>query len=274
MWGFPIVAAGIPFVVDQRLPVPLLGLDTDNGSEFINYEMLRYCQREQITFTRSRVNRKNDQAFVEEKNGSVVRRLIGYDRYEGLGAWRALIQLYEILRLYVNFFQPSMKLIEKQRDGARVKKRYDRAQTPYQRIIASGYLTKRKRERIESLYWKLDPVTLLKELERRQDHFGPLLTDKGNWRGTTPPERWMLSSGSILSRSLPHKNPAGSEDIGGRKSPGLGGPERIPSLKSGQRFVSNWKSIPLKQPKRSSLGFSNAIPVDFSMGNCGRCSDE
>ena len=154
-----------------RLPVPLLGLDTDNGSEFINYEMLRYCQREQITFTRSRVNRKNDQAFVEEKNGSVVRRLIGYDRYEGLGDWRALIHLYEILRLYVNFFQPSMKLIEKQREGARVKKRYDRAQTPYQRIIASGYLTKRKRERIESLYRKLDPVTLLKELEQRQDHF-------------------------------------------------------------------------------------------------------
>ena len=85
-----------------RLPVPLLGLDTDNGSEFINYEMLRYCQREQITFTRSRVNRKNDQAFVEEKNGSIVRRLIGYDRYEGLGARRELIQLYEILRLYVN----------------------------------------------------------------------------------------------------------------------------------------------------------------------------
>ena len=129
-----------------RLPVPLLGLDTDNGSEFINYEMLSYCQREQITFTRSRVNRKNDRAFVEEKNGSIVRRLIGYDRYEGLGAWRALIQLYEILRLYVNFFQPSMKLIEKQRDGARVKKRYDRAQTPYQRVIASAYLTKRKRE--------------------------------------------------------------------------------------------------------------------------------
>ena len=91
---------------------------------------------------------------------------------------------------------------------------------------------------------------------------------------TTPPERWMLSSGSILSRSPPHKNPMGSEGIGGRKSPGLGGPERIPLLKSGQRLVSNWKPIPLKQPKRSSLGFSNAIPVDFSMGNCGRCSDE
>ena len=256
-----------------RLPVPLLGLDTDNGSEFINYEMLRYCQREQITFTRSRVNRKNDQAFVEEKNGSVVRRLIGYDRYEGLGAWRALIQLYEILRLYVNFFQPSMKLIEKQRVGARVKKRYDRAQTPYQRIIASGYLTKRKRERIERFYRKLDPVILLKELERRQDYFGPLLTDKGNWKGTTPPERWMQSSGSILSRSPLHKNPKRSEDIGGRKSPGHGGLERIPLLKSGQRFVSNWKLIPLKPPKRFSFAFSNAIPVGSSMGNCGRCSD-
>ena len=170
-----------------RLPVPLLGLDTDNGSEFINYEMLRYCQREQITFTRSRVNRKNDQAFVEEKNGSVVRRLIGYDRYEGLGAWRALIQLYEILRLYVNFFQPSMKLIEKQRDGARVKKRYDRAQTPYQRVIASAYLTKRKRERIESLYWKLDPVSLLKELERRQDHFWTFANGQRELEGNDSP---------------------------------------------------------------------------------------
>ena len=170
-----------------RLPVPLLGLDTDNGSEFINYEMLRYCQREQITFTRSRVNRKNDQAFVEEKNGSVVRRLIGYDRYEGLGAWRALIQLYEILRLYVNFFQPSMKLIEKQRVGARVKKRYDRAQTPYQRIIASGYLTKRKRERIERFYRKLDPVILLKELERRQDYFWTFANGQRELEGNDSP---------------------------------------------------------------------------------------
>jgi len=96
--------------VRRRLPFALLGLDTDNGSEFINYEMLRYCQREHITFRRSRVHRRNDQAYVEEKNGSVVRRLIGYDRYEGVEAWRALMQLYEVLRLYLNFFQPLMKL--------------------------------------------------------------------------------------------------------------------------------------------------------------------
>ena len=87
----------------------------------------------------------------------------------------------------------------------------------------------------------------------------------------------MLLSGSTLLRSVLHQNPTKSGDIGGRRSPGLPGlgrPGRILSLKSGQRFVSNWKSIPLKQPKRFSFGFSNAIPVDFSMGNCGRCSDE
>jgi len=85
--------------VQRRLPFRLLGLDTDNGGEFINYGLLHYCQREAITFTRSRAYRKNDQAHVEEKNGSVVRRLIGYDRYEGVAAWQELAALYRVLRL-------------------------------------------------------------------------------------------------------------------------------------------------------------------------------
>jgi hypothetical protein len=101
-----------------------------------------------------------------------VRRLIGYHRYAGLEAWRALIQLYAVVRLYVNFFQPSMKLLEKQRNGARITKRYDGAQTPYQPMMASGYLTQQSREHLESLYRKLDPVVLLQQLEQRQDHFG------------------------------------------------------------------------------------------------------
>ena len=193
-----------------RLPVPLLGLDTDNGSEFINYEMLRYCQREQITFTRSRVNRKNDQAFVEEKNGSVVRRLIGYDRYEGLGAWRALIQLYEILRLYVNFFQPSMKLIEKQ---ARRRTRQEALRSSPNSLPAHHCLwLSHQEEKGANREFVLEAGS--GDLTQRtrattRPFLDPLLTDKGNWRGTTPPERWMLSSGSILSRSLPHKKPNG-----------------------------------------------------------------
>ena len=97
-------------VADDLLPFRLQGLDTDCGSEFINYDVLDYCEDNCITFTRARTHRKNDQAHVEEKNGSFVRRLVGYDRYKGTKAWEALAQLYALLRKYENCFQPSLKL--------------------------------------------------------------------------------------------------------------------------------------------------------------------
>ena len=98
-----------------RLPFPLLGLDSDNGTEFINDLLLRYCQQEQITFTRSRPYKKNDQAHVEQKNWSIVRQVVGYDRFEGQRACEALAALYEVVRLSTNFFQPCMKLQSKER---------------------------------------------------------------------------------------------------------------------------------------------------------------
>ena len=162
------VSAGI-HAVRQRLPFPLLGLDTDNGGEFINYDLLRYCEKEKITFTRSRAYRKNDQAHVEEKNGSVVRRLVGYDRYEGMNAWRALAALYGVLRLYVNFFQPSVKLLSKERKEGRTTKRYDKAQTPYQRILSSAEVGEDGKDQLRASYETLDPVVILKELEQLQD---------------------------------------------------------------------------------------------------------
>jgi len=164
------VAAGLE-IARRLLPFPLLGLDTDNGSEFINYGMLHYCEREKITFTRARAYKKNDQAHVEEKNGSVVRRLVGYDRYEGPNAWRALAALYRVLRLYVNFFQPSMKLVSKERNGSQVTKRYDRAQTPYQRVLCTDAMASGLKESLRCQYEELDPVLLLQELEQRQDKF-------------------------------------------------------------------------------------------------------
>lgn len=157
--------------VRQQLPFPLLGLDTDNGGEFINYDLLRYCEKEKITFTRSRAYRKNDQAHVEEKNGSVVRRLVGYDRYEGMNAWRALTALYEVLRLYVNFFQPSVKLLSKERKEGRTTKHYDKAQTPYQRVLCSSAIGENQKSRLRDSYQRLDPVVIFKELERLQDRF-------------------------------------------------------------------------------------------------------
>lgn len=180
------VAGGLD-AARHLLPFPLLGLDTDNGSEFINYELLRYCEREKITFTRARSHRKNDQAHVEEKNGSVVRRLVGYDRYEGRDAWKALSGLYRVLRLYVNFFQPSMKLISKKRVDARVTKRYDRAQTPYQRVLSSDTVNDELKERLRHEYEQLDPVFLLKELESRQDQFWQHAWSAATERSATAP---------------------------------------------------------------------------------------
>ena len=91
-----------------KLPFPLLGLDTDNDGAFLNDTLLTYCRDHSIVFTRSRAYRKNDQAWVEQKNGAIVRKLIGYGRLEGLTATAALRRLYECSRLYINFFQPSL----------------------------------------------------------------------------------------------------------------------------------------------------------------------
>ncbi len=153
----------------ERLPLPLLGLDTDNGSEFLNYQLFNYCLDQEITFTRSRPYRKNDQCHVEQKNGSIVRRHVGYDRYEGVEPCRFLSALYERLRLYVNFFQPSLKLVKKVRDGARVAKYYDEAKTPCQRILASESVDDAIKSQLRCQFEKLDPVALLQQIEKLQD---------------------------------------------------------------------------------------------------------
>jgi hypothetical protein len=101
----------------DTVPVSHSGIDTDNGGEFINEAVIAYCEQAHITFTRGRPNVKNDQCFVEQKNGLIVRQVVGYDRLVGEHAYRQLIELYRALRLYVNCFQPSMKLLSKQRDG-------------------------------------------------------------------------------------------------------------------------------------------------------------
>jgi len=153
----------------QLLPFPVLGLDTDNGGEFLNAELLAYCEREHLTFTRGRAYKKNDQCYVEQKNGAIVRQFVGYDRFEGEQAYRQLTELYRALRLYVNFFQPSLKLREKRREGSTVKRTYDIAQTPYQRLRTAGVLSADVAERLEAIYQALDPVRLLQQMSALQD---------------------------------------------------------------------------------------------------------
>jgi hypothetical protein len=153
----------------RLLPFPLLGLDTDNGGEFINAAVLAYCAETETTFTRGRVANSNDQCFVEQKNGSIVRQLVGYDRYVGEAAYRQLAELYRAVRLYVNFFQPSVKLRAKQREGSRVRRSYDVARTPFQRLGASGVLDGATHARLEAIVQALDPVRLLRQIQTLQD---------------------------------------------------------------------------------------------------------
>lgn len=150
--------------IRQRLPFALLGVDSDNGSEFINQCFYSYCMKEKITFTRSRAYKKNDSCHVEQKNGNVIRRLVGYDRYASKAAYQCLGRVYDSVRLYMNFFQPTMKLLEKTRHGAKVHKVYDKAQTPYQRLLEADVLTEAKKQELTATYHHLNPVVLLTQI--------------------------------------------------------------------------------------------------------------
>jgi hypothetical protein len=151
-----------------RLPFPLLGIDCDNGSEFINYQLLRYCNEHGITFTRTRPYRKNDNCYVEQKNYSVVRRAVGYQRFDTSAEGLLLNRLYDTLRLYTNFFQPTMELVSKERLGSRVKKLYDYPRTPYQRLLDSPHVAAPDKQTLQQQYQQINPAALKRAIRKLQ----------------------------------------------------------------------------------------------------------
>jgi hypothetical protein len=167
------VSAAI-ILLRQRLPFPLLGIDSDNDSAFINDNLYRYCEKEEITFTRSRPYKKNDQAHVEQKNWSVVRRLIGYDRYESPQALALFETIYEDVRLYINFFQPVLKLTDKHRVGSKLIKHYDTARTPYRRVLESPEVVDKDKKSLRQLYATLNPVTLRHRIDENVERLWQL----------------------------------------------------------------------------------------------------
>ena len=171
--------------IRMRMPFPLLGIDSDSGGEFINNQLFRYCQQEKITFTRSRSYRKNDGCFVEQKNYSVVRRAVGYLRYDTEEELITLNELYRHLRLYTNFFQPTMKLVEKTRIGSKVTKKYDKPLTPCQRILASPDVSAKDKQALKKLYAKLNPAQLKRHITRLQQKLYKLNTQKRSPRKKT-----------------------------------------------------------------------------------------
>ena len=157
----------------RQLPFPLLGVDSDNGSEFINVPLWNYCQRCHITFTRARVGRKNDNAYVEQKNWSVVRRLVGDERFDTPEQVEQLNTLYGVYRLYVNHYLPVMKLVAKVREGRRVKKLYDAPKTPYQRIIESAWVDATAKAELQTIHEALNVVLLRRQLDAQLDALKP-----------------------------------------------------------------------------------------------------
>ena len=172
--------------VRKRLPFPLLGFDTDNDSVFMNETVRDYCKAAGVEFTRCRPYRKNDQAWVEQKNGAVVRRIAGYRRYVGLEAAATLGRLYGSVRLFVNFFQPSFKLARKERDGAKVTKHYHAPATPYQRLMADPRTSDEVRRRASALHATLDPVRLLSEIRLAQQQLVEIADRPATGEATAP----------------------------------------------------------------------------------------
>lgn len=152
----------------ERLPFPLLGIDSDNGSEFINDQLYRYCLQEQITFTRGRAGNKNDGAHAEQKNWSVVRRAVGYYRYDIPEQLDLLNRLYAVLHFYINFFLPVMKLMYKSRVGSKVKKVYDEPRTPYARALESLHVSEEQKALLRQTYEVLDLVYLRQQINTLQ----------------------------------------------------------------------------------------------------------
>ena len=153
-------------VIRRRLPFSLLGIDSDNGAEFINDILNRYCQQHQITFTRIRPYRKNDNCFVEQKNFSIVRRFLGYQRRETIEELALIREILSLIEVYVNFFQPSLKLVSKTRVDNKTRKTYDTAKTPFQRLLGSGILNSSTKQKLFDFYHFQNPMALRRQISK------------------------------------------------------------------------------------------------------------
>ena len=152
--------------IKKRIPYPLLGIDSDNGSEFINQQLYEYCKKKDVIFTRSRPYKKNDNAHIEQKNYTAVRQVLGYQRFDTEEIFQLMLDLYRgPLRLYINFFQPSVKCVLKKRIGSKIKKVYDIAQTPHERVLAHPKIPRETKETLMRLFETLDPFKLRREID-------------------------------------------------------------------------------------------------------------
>jgi len=204
----PLVARDGGLVVEaikraqSLFPWLIRGADFDNDSAFMNDIVVPWCRDQKMEVTRSRAYKKNDQALVEQKNGAVVRRLVGYGRFEGVEAAKAMARLYAAARLYVNFFQPSFKLKEKRREGAKVIKRYHDPATPFERALAHRQVARAVKRRLREMHRTLDPVALLAEMRAAQTELGERIDRRAGKSAAPLPARSSAPDAAAFAKAL------------------------------------------------------------------------
>ena len=166
--GETAIAASIDMIKDE-VPFAIKGLDSDSGGEFINYHLVKYCNQNEILFTRSRPDRKNDNAYVEQKNNTHIRQWLGYDRYDTMEQLKMINDLYRNeLRLFNNFFRPVMKIKSKEKINNSVcRKKYDTAKTPYQRLMECSQISPAKKKELQIIYLSLNPADLKRKIDQK-----------------------------------------------------------------------------------------------------------
>jgi len=252
----PLVVEGLEVLIRQ-IPFPVLGIDSDNDAAFVNDTLVEFCRMHKLAFTRCRSYHKNDQAWVEQKNGSVARRLVGHQRFSGFIEGQTLAHLYHHARLYVNYFQPSFKLREKVRHGGKVKRTYDQPATPCARLLTHPAVDDKIKEILRRQRAQLDPLQLLHRLRESQAALAVLVSPdrfaEGQGRKTLDqflsqlPELWR--SGEVRpTHRIYSANHAISE------------PGKILSRRSGSAYLRGCSVTLTPEPKSSSIAFNRNIP--------------
>lgn len=198
-----------------RLPFPVLAVHTDNGTEFMNAHVIKYCQKRDIAFRRSRDSKKNDNCFVEQKNGSVARRLKGYARFDTDRVWKVMQELDAATSAFVNVFLPSQKLISKTRQGAKIRKRYDAPQTPLQRVLNSPWVDEQTKNALQKKALTLNPASLSRKIARLRRELQRLATTVA----TTTSNRWAVDGAGLLHAGHPSPTPTLPQPLD--KAPGF-----------------------------------------------------
>lgn len=172
-----LAAEGLDVMCDQ-FPLPVIGINPDNDGAFINDTLVDYCEKKNLKFTRSRPHQKNDQAWIEQKNGAVIRRFVGYNRFSGIVAGKLFGKLYRAVRLYVNYFQPSFKLLKKTRQGAKVTRKYSKPMTPAERLLEHPGVSEEVKALLREQQRELDPLVLLHSIRDTQAALAALAETK------------------------------------------------------------------------------------------------